>query len=92
LKLSVTVSFSAMAGAPPPGKRTAQGQQARLDALAAAGIARPSVLRGTGYAPDDVLDACAVAWSAHRRATGAARWLPDPPEVFSDGIRAAIVV
>jgi predicted RNase H-like nuclease len=86
------VSFSAMAGAPPPGKRTAQGQQARLDALAAAGIARPSVLRGTGYAPDDVLDACAVAWSAHRRATGAARWLPDPPEVFSDGIRAAIVV
>ena len=47
---------------------------------------------GSGYAADDVLDACAVAWSAHRRATGDARWLPDPPEVFSDGIRAAIVV
>ncbi len=85
------VSFATMAGAPLPGKRTAQGQQARLDALAAAGIARPSVLKGSGYAPDDVLDACAVAWSAHRRATGEAHWLPDPPEVFSDGIRAAIV-
>ncbi len=86
------VSFATMTGGPLPGKRTAEGQQARLDALGAAGIARPSVLTGSGYAPDDVLDACAVAWSAHRRATGEARWLPDPPEVFSDGIRAAIVV
>ena len=86
------VSFATMAGAPLPGKRTAEGQQARLDALATAGIARPSVLKGSGYSPDDVLDACAVAWSAHRRATGDARWLPDPPEVFSDGIPAAIVV
>ncbi len=86
------VSFTAMTGAPLPGKRSAEGRQARLDALVAAGISRPSVLTGSGYAADDVLDACAVAWSAHRRATGDARWLPDPPEVFSDGIRAAIVV
>jgi predicted RNase H-like nuclease len=86
------VSFTTMTGGPLPGKRTEEGQQARLAALAAAGVARPSVLKGAGYAPDDVLDACAVAWSAHRRATGEARWLPDPPEVFSDGIRAAIVV
>ena len=86
------VSFTTMTGCPLPGKRTPEGQQARLAALDGAGIARPSVLKGTGYAPDDVLDACAVAWSAHRRATGDARWLPDPPEVFSDGIRAAIVV
>jgi predicted RNase H-like nuclease len=86
------VSFTTMAGRPLPGKRTPEGQQARLDALAEAGIARPSVLTGSGYAPDDVLDACAVAWSAHRRATGDARSLPDPPEVFSDGIPAAIVV
>ncbi len=86
------VSFTTMTGGPLPGKRTPEGQQARLDALAAAGVARPSVLKGSGYAPDDVLDACAVAWSAHRRATGEARWLPDPPEVFSDGIRATIVV
>ena len=86
------VSFTAMTGAPLPGKRTAEGRQARLDALAATGVNRPSVLTGSGYAADDVLDACAVAWSAHRRATGDARWLPDPPETFSDGIRAAIVV
>ena len=86
------VSFTTMTGAALPGKRSPQGQQARLDALTAAGVSRPSVLKGTGYAADDVLDACAVAWSAHRRATGAAQWLPDPPEAFSDGTRAAIVV
>jgi predicted RNase H-like nuclease len=86
------VAFATMAGGVLPAKRTPEGQQARLDALLGAGIARPSVLKGSGYAPDDVLDACAVAWSAHRRATGDARFLPDPPEVFSDGIRAAIVV
>ena len=86
------VSFTTMAGAPLPGKRTAEGRTARLDALAAAGVARPSVLSGSGYAPDDVLDACAVAWTAHRHAVGEARSLPDPPEVFSDGIPAAIVV
>lgn len=84
------VSFAAMAGAPLPPKRSAEGQAQRLATLAASGIARPSVLKGSGYAPDDVLDACAVAWSAHRRATGDARRLPSPPEVFSDGIRAAI--
>jgi predicted RNase H-like nuclease len=48
------------------------------------------VLQGQGYAVDDVLDACAVAWSAARHASGFARPLPDPPEVFSDGIPAAI--
>jgi predicted RNase H-like nuclease len=81
-----------MTGGSLPGKRTPEGQQSRLEALSGAGIARPSVLKGSGYAPDDVLDACAVAWSAHRRATGDAQSLPDPPEVFADGIRAAIVV
>ena len=86
------VSFTTMTGTPLPGKRTADGQAARLEALADAGLARPSVLSGAGYGPDDVLDACAVAWSAHRRAVGEARTLPDPPEVFADGIPSAIVV
>ena len=84
------VSFAAMAGAPLPSKRSEGGRAQRLATLAASGIARPSVLKGSGYAPDDVLDACAVAWSAHRRATGDARRVPDPPEGFSDGIRAAL--
>ncbi|MGL4177955.1 MAG: DUF429 domain-containing protein [Dermatophilaceae bacterium] len=87
------VSFAEMSGAPiTAGKRTEEGARRRLEALAAAGVARPSVLSGRGYATDDVLDACAVAWSAARRAAGAARSLPDPPEVFSDGVPAAIVV
>ncbi|GAA4399172.1 hypothetical protein GCM10023168_06110 [Fodinibacter luteus] len=86
------VSFAVMAGTVLPRKRTDEGRAARLEALAAAGIARPSVLEGRGYAADDVLDACAVAWSAHRRATRVGRSMPDPPEVFSDGIRAAIHV
>ncbi|MGL5867128.1 MAG: DUF429 domain-containing protein [Dermatophilaceae bacterium] len=87
------VSFAEMSGSPiPAGKRTESGVRLRLDALAGAGIPRPSVLAGRGYATDDVLDACAVAWSAARRAAGVARSLPDPPEIFSDGIPAAIVV
>jgi predicted RNase H-like nuclease len=86
------VSFATMSGTALPRKRTAEGQQARLDVLAAVGLARPSVLQGTGYASDDVLDACAVAWTAARRAAGLSMSLPDPPEVFSDGIPAAIHV
>jgi predicted RNase H-like nuclease len=50
------------------------------------------VLKGDGYAADDVLDACAAAWTAVRRTNGLARSLPEPPETFSDGIPAAIWV
>jgi predicted RNase H-like nuclease len=91
LEIHPEVSFAAMTGAPVrAGKKTDEGREQRLEALAAAGIPRPSVLTGQGYAADDVLDACAVAWSAARHATGLARPMPDPPEVFSDGIPAAI--
>ena len=92
LEVHPEVSFAAMAGRVLPGKRTEEGQRARLDALAAVGVASPSVLKGSGYAPDDVLDACAVAWTAARRVAGLSRSLPERPEVFSDGIRAAIHV
>ena len=91
LEVHPEVSFATMTGAPiSASKKTDDGRGQRLAALAAAGIARPSVLQGQGYAADDVLDACAVAWSAARHAAGLARCLPDPPEVFSDGIPAAI--
>jgi predicted RNase H-like nuclease len=40
----------------------------------------------------DGLDACAVAWTAARYAAGTAYSLPDPPEVFSDNLPAAIWV
>ena len=85
--------FATMAGAPiAPGKKTDDGRVARLAALRAAGLASPSVLSGSGYAADDVLDACAAAWTAARWVNGEARPLPDPPETFSDGIPAAIWV
>lgn len=87
------LSFAVMAGAPLiAAKKTDEGRSARLAALASAGIASPSVLKGDGYAADDVLDACAAAWTAARRTTGLARSLPEPPETFSDGIPAAIWV
>jgi predicted RNase H-like nuclease len=87
------LSFAVMAGAPiVAGKKTDEGRVARLAALAAAGLASPSVLNGSGYAADDVLDACAAAWTAARRMNGEAHPLPDPPETFSDGIPAAIWV
>ncbi|MGB7817688.1 MAG: DUF429 domain-containing protein [Ornithinibacter sp.] len=85
------LSFATMAGAPMShAKKAEAGAAERLAALAAAGVARPSVLSGSGYAVDDVLDACAVAWTAARRAAGEALSHPDPPEVFGDGIAAAI--
>jgi predicted RNase H-like nuclease len=73
-------------------KKTVEGRAARLAALERAGLALPPVVRGPGYAVDDLLDACVVAWSARRVARGQAECLPDPPEVFSDGIAAAIWV
>jgi predicted RNase H-like nuclease/NTP pyrophosphatase (non-canonical NTP hydrolase) len=91
LEVHPEVCFATMTGAPiVPGKKTDEGRDLRLAALAAAGIPRPSVLEGSGYAADDVIDACAVAWTAARYASGQATSLPDPPEVFSDGIEAAI--
>ena len=87
------LSFAVMTGAPVLArKKTDEGRAARLTALTAAGIASPSVLTGDGYAADDVLDACAAAWTAARRTNGLARSLPEPPETFSDGIPAAIWV
>lgn len=93
LEVHPEVSFAAMAGAPvQPGKRTDEGVAARLDVLHQVGLLPPSMLSGSGYGTDDVLDAVAVAWTAHRYATGAAHSLPDPPETASDGIAAAIWV
>ena len=75
-----------------PSKTTAAGREARRAALRGAGLEPPAYLAGRGYGPDDLLDGCAVAWTARRYATGTASSLPDPPEVFSDGLPAAIWV
>lgn len=71
-------------------KRSAEGAAARRRALGQAGVDPPAYLPGRGHALDDLLDACAVAWTAQRYAAGRAVSLPDPPEVFSDGLPAAI--
>ncbi len=75
-----------------PSKATRAGAAARRAALAGAGLEPPAYVRGHGYAADDLLDACVVAWTAGRYAAGTAFSLPDPPEVFADGIPAAIWV
>lgn len=87
------VSFAAMdAASVVPAKRTTAGVASRERALRAAGIEPPSYVRGQGYAVDDLLDACAAAWTAARVARGDAEILPDPPERFSDSLPAAIWV
>ncbi|MEV4720279.1 DUF429 domain-containing protein [Micromonospora noduli] len=86
------VSFRGIAqGLPLAPKKTWQGQMQRRDLLLGVGIAVPGDLGAAGRAaPDDVLDAAAAAWSAHRIATGHAMSYPDPPEEDAAGGTIAI--
>jgi predicted RNase H-like nuclease/ADP-ribose pyrophosphatase YjhB (NUDIX family) len=85
------LSFARMAGAPVlAGKKTAEGVAERRRVLAAHGLAAPAWFRGGGFAEDDLLDACAAVWTAARHLAGEAESFPAVPEVFSDGIPAAI--
>jgi predicted RNase H-like nuclease/8-oxo-dGTP pyrophosphatase MutT (NUDIX family) len=87
------LSFARMAGAPlVTAKKDAEGARARREALAAQGITAPAWFRGAGFGEDDLLDACAAAWSAVRHLRGASESFPATPETFSDGIPAAIRV
>ncbi len=72
-------------------KKSWRGQRARLRVLAGHGIDIPEDLGAAAAVPaDDVLDAAAAAWSAHRIATGTAFSLPDPPQIDARGRRLAI--
>ena len=84
------VVFAVMGADTRPSKKRPEGRDVRRGALLDAGLVLPAPLRGRGWAVDDALDACAAAWTARRVATGEALSFPDPPEVFSDGIEAAI--
>lgn len=85
-------SFTQMAGdALTTSKRSAEGAAQRRQALSRSGVPAPSALP-VGVGVDDLLDACAAAWSAHRVKTGASRSFPETPETFSDGLPAAIHV
>jgi len=87
------VSFAQLAGAPlTVRKSTWAGTERRRGLLADAGITLGSDLGRPAEmaAVDDVLDAAVAAWTARRSARGEAQSRPDPPEVFSDGLHAAI--
>jgi predicted RNase H-like nuclease len=89
------LSFAQLAGGAGalPGKKTWDGAHRRRSLLATAGLSVGEQLGAAGRAGvDDVLDALAAAWTAHRVVTGRAESLPDPPEVFGDGLAAAIRV
>lgn len=86
------VTFARMAGHPAHHpKKTWAGQQERLCLLALSGIDLTRLTGCTGSAaPDDVIDAAAVAWSALRVVRGEAVSLPDPPQRVPYGLHAAI--
>jgi hypothetical protein len=78
-------------GPPKAGKKSWHGQRDRMARLESAGIVIPAEIGDAGQAgPDDVLDAAAAAWSAHRIATHVACSVPDPPQSNERGQRMAI--
>ncbi|MDF3143785.1 MULTISPECIES: DUF429 domain-containing protein [unclassified Streptomyces] len=82
------VSFRALAGGVPLAyaKKSWRGQNARRGLLAAAGLTLPDELGEADRVPvDDVLDAAAAAWSAHRIALGIAARIPEVSEVDAAG-------
>lgn len=81
------LSFAAMNGDDPvrAPKRSAIGSKERRALLERAGVIVPA--RPAGAALDDLLDACALAWSARRIARGAGRRIPDRPACDARGLR-----
>lgn len=82
-------SFRAMAGAPLLfAKKHASGIAERLALLRSAGFATALLLAKPppGAGQDDLLDACAVAWTAQRIATGKAICFPPATERDSLGL------
>ena len=81
------LSFAAMNGGGPllAPKRSATGARERRALLQRAGVMVPE--RPVGAASDDLLDACALAWSARRVARGNARRVPDRPARDARGLR-----
>jgi len=85
--------FARIAGRPvSTDKHRAEGADERRRLLEGVGITAPHWYRGAGFGEDDLLDACAAAWTAARFLDGAAESLPAEPEVFGDGLPAAIWV
>ncbi|MDP9472298.1 MAG: DUF429 domain-containing protein [Chloroflexota bacterium] len=91
------VSFSALGGRPMDHpKRTPEGfaeRHALLDAAIFAAIPDRNTARALARpaTADDILDAIAAAWTAHRFATGQAGRLPEVPQTDAHGLRVEIV-
>lgn len=82
--------FTELAGGPVESKRRSHtGGEERRALLAAAGIHAPTTAP-IGVSTEDMLDACAAAWTAHRVKNGEARTIPEQPQTFSDGLDSAI--
>lgn len=75
-------------------KSTWAGVEERRSILTAAGLDLPTDLGLAGElaAVDDVLDAAAVSWTAHRHAHHRTVPHPNPPELLQDGTPTAIWV
>ncbi len=87
------LSFARMSGSPLLSrKKDPEGALERRHALVSQGLTAPPWFRGSGFAEDDLLDACAAVWSAARHDRGTSESFPAEPETFSDGIAAAIRV
>ncbi len=79
------VSFRAMNGRQPLRyrKKSAGGALERIDLLHQHGIDLDPLNAAALVPLDDVLDAAAAAWTAHRVLTRTARTLPDSPEIVN---------
>lgn len=85
-------SLAMMTGTPMASRRgSREGTHERRDVLAANGIYVPTTVPH-GTSAEQLTNACAVAWTAHRVKTGSARSFPEEAQTFSDGIPAAIHV
>jgi predicted RNase H-like nuclease len=86
------ISFMMMGGGPAlMSKRTWHGQHDRMTRLGAHGIVIPTEIGDAAAAPpDDILDAAAAAWSAHRIANNQCGSIPNPPQINERGQRVAM--
>lgn len=91
------VSFAGMNGGRPlaDSKKTPSGVRARVRLirswLGPAWRQLPAALPGSGWATDDLLDACAALWTAQRIREGTARRFPVHPPSDRFGLRMEIV-
>jgi predicted RNase H-like nuclease len=85
-------SFAVLAGGPlAHSKRDAPGHMERVRWLTTLGLwPATGVESAVGAGMDDILDALAAAWTAHRIVTGEARCLGDPDARDPTGFRLTI--